>query len=240
MSSKGQSTRISIIVPVYNEYYHIVDVIERILKAPMLECVEKEVIIVDDGSTDGTSEVLERYRNNKIIQVYSTNRNVGKGSAIRTGLQFVTGDIVVIQDGDREYHPEEIICLITPILEGKARVVYGSRFLGTIEGMLFQYRLMNQLLIIAVRLLYGTRITDEATAYKAFDRQLIQSIPLRCKRFEFCPEITAKVLRGGDTIYEVPITYSARTRAEGKKIRFSDAIEAFWTLLRYRFWKSKV
>lgn len=229
-------TRVSIIIPVYNESVHVSEVIDRVLKASMPSGVEKEVIVIDDGSTDGTTEILKQV-NSTVVKVHHSMLNFGKGTAIRVGLKHATGDIIVIQDGDREYNPAEIHRLLTPLMEGRAQVVYGSRFLGTIDGMYFKYWLVNKMLIGAVRLLYGARISDEATAYKAFNRQIIQNIPLRCRRFEFCPEITAKVLRLGIPILEVPISYSARTVEQGKKIRFWDAIDAFWTLLRYRFWR---
>lgn len=225
---------VSIIIPVYNESLHVGHVVERVLSAPMSAGLRKEVIVVDDGSTDGTAEILKKLKST-FVKVYHSPFNFGKGTAIRTGLKHATGDIVVIQDGDEEYNPADIDRVIAPIVRGEARVSYGSRFLGQIDGMYFKYWLVNKLLVLAVWILYWKRITDEATAYKAFDKKLIDQIALNCRRFEFCPEITAKVLRRGEKIAEVPITYFARTVAQGKKIRFRDAIEAFWTLVRYRF-----
>lgn len=233
----SKTALISIIVPVYNEYYHIENVVQRIVDAPMPEGTRREIVIVDDGSTDGTTKILKQFKDHKEIHVHYSVKNLGKGFAIRAALNYVSGDVVVFQDGDTEYNPNELIKLIEPILSGKAAVVYGSRFMGVIEGMHFRYWLANKLLVGAVRLLYGKRLTDEATAYKGFRADLLHKIPLNCKRFEFCPEVTAKVLRLGIDIHEVPITYSARTAAQGKKIRWCDAVEAFWTLLRYRFWK---
>jgi glycosyltransferase involved in cell wall biosynthesis len=197
--------------------------------------LSKEIIVVDDGSTDGTTEILDSVQNT-LMKVHHSMLNFGKGTAIRVGLKHATGDIVIIQDGDSEYDPAEIDRVVAPIVQGKAKVVYGSRFLGSIDGMYMKYWLVNKLLVLAVWMLYGVRLTDEATAYKAFDRQTLNQIPLNCRRFEFCPEVTAKVLRRGLTIAEVPISYSARTIQQGKKIRFWDGVEAFWTLLRYRFW----
>jgi glycosyltransferase involved in cell wall biosynthesis len=227
--------KISIIIPVYNESTNVSNVIDRVSKAPLSSGLTKEIIVVDDGSTDGTSEILNAV-NNTLVKVHHSMLNFGKGTAIRVGLKYATGDIVIVQDGDTEYNPAEIDRVVAPIVQGKTKVVYGSRFLGTIDGMYLKYWLVNKLLVMAVLLLYGTRLTDEATGYKAFDRQTLDQIPLTCRRFEFCPEVTAKILRRGLTILEVPITYSARTVQQGKKIRFWDAVEAFWTLLRYRFW----
>jgi dolichol-phosphate mannosyltransferase len=230
--------KVTIIIPVYNESLQISKVIDRVLNAPLPSPATKEVIVVDDGSTDGTTEILDQYRST-LVKVHHSMLNFGKGTAIRIGLKHATGDIIVIQDGDQEYDPNEIQLLVRPIMEGKASVVYGSRFMGSIKRMFFKYRLVNKLLVWAVRGLYGAAITDEATAYKAFDRRVIEGIPLECKRFEFCPEITAKVLRSGVAIHEVPITYFGRSVEEGKKIKFRDGIEAFWTLLRFRFWRQK-
>jgi dolichol-phosphate mannosyltransferase len=226
--------KVSIIIPVYNESFQISRVVERVVAAPIPAGLAKEVIIVDDGSTDGTTEILAQITS-EVIRVHHSILNFGKGTALRIGLKHATGDIVVIQDGDLEYDPNEIQKLLEPIIAGKSKIVYGSRFLGTIKQMGFKYRLANYLLAWTVRLLYGASITDEATAYKAFDRKVIDSVELRCKRFEFCPEVTAKLLKKGNKIYEVPITYFGRTVEQGKKIRFRDAVEAFWTLLRYRF-----
>jgi glycosyltransferase involved in cell wall biosynthesis len=227
--------KVSIIIPVYNESTNIAGVIDRVSKAPFSPGLSKEIIVVDDGSTDGTTEILDSVQNT-LMKVHHSMLNFGKGTAIRVGLKHATGDIVIIQDGDSEYDPAEIDRVVAPIVQGKAKVVYGSRFLGSIDGMYMKYWLVNKLLVLAVWMLYGVRLTDEATAYKAFDRQTLNQIPLNCRRFEFCPEVTAKVLRRGLTIAEVPISYSARTIQQGKKIRFWDGVEAFWTLLRYRFW----
>ena len=234
MNPTSASRKVSIIIPVYNEFSHVAGVIERVLGAAMPPGVGKEIIVVDDGSTDGTTEILKNFHNN-IVKVHHSMLNFGRGTAIRVGLKHATGDVVVIQDGDSEYNPDEIRRVVAPILDGNAKVVYGSRFLGTIDGMYFKYWLANKMLVWAVRLLYGIRITDEATAYKAFDRMFLNSFVLNCIRFEFCPEVTAKVARRGVPIMEVPISYSARSVQQGKKIKLWDAVEAFYTLLRYRF-----
>jgi len=228
-----KTTKVSIIIPVYNEFFHLSEVLQSVLEARMPPQVEKEVIVVDDGSTDGTTDLLKQW-NTSLVKIHHSVLNFGKGTAIRIGLKHATGDIIVIQDGDQEYDPNEIQLLVKPIMEGRASVVYGSRFLGRMEGMYFRYWLCNKLLVWTVRLLFGAWITDEATAYKAFKREVIQNVSLNCRRFEFCPEITAKLLRTGHHIHEVPISYTARSVAQGKKIRLADAFTAFWTLVRYR------
>jgi glycosyltransferase involved in cell wall biosynthesis len=207
---------ISLIIPVYNEYHQIRKVLNQVLSAPLPDGFAKELIVIDDGSSDGTTEIL-RALEDPCIKTIHCPRNAGKGAAIRLGLKQASGGIIVIQDGDNEYNPAEIRLLVEPIANRQALVVYGSRFLGKIEEMRWPYWLVNKLLIAAVWLLYQVRITDEATAYKAFHHSVIQNIPLNCRRFEFCPEITAKVIRKGIRIHEVPITYGARTIAEGKK-----------------------
>jgi glycosyltransferase involved in cell wall biosynthesis len=230
---------VSVLVPVYNEHVHIANVIRRILAAPMPPGVDRELVIVDDGSTDGTGDRLDEFRARADIQIHHTVDNRGKGFAIRSALEFARGDVIVIHDGDTEYNPIELTKLVEPIVAGRAVVVYGSRFQGAAVGMRLPYRVVNKLLVAAVRILYGLKITDEATAYKAFRRDVLTRMGLRCRRFEFCPEVTSKAARLGLPIHEVPITYRARSVAEGKKIRLSDAVEAFVTLARYRFWRPR-
>ena len=227
--------KISIIIPIYNEERHIAKVLERVRKLPY----NLEIILVNDASHDDTQPILEaekaHYPENTILLCHENNR--GKGAAIRTGLQKATGDIVIIQDADLEYNPEEIPGVIQPILEGKAKVAYGSRFMGEVKGMRLANYIANKILAIMVSLLYGQKITDEATAYKAFRRELIQDLDLQCEGFEFCPEVTAKILRRGEKIIETPVTFSARTFCEGKKIGWRDFFIAVWNLLKYRFVK---
>jgi len=220
--------QLSVIIPVYNE----VDTIEETLARVKAASVDKEVIVVDDCSTDGSREFLLRVPD---IQLILHERNVGKGAAIRTALEHVTGDIVIIQDADLEYDPQDFPAMIQPIVDGKADVVYGSRFLRGRPTMRLPNFVANKILALAAGILFGTRITDEATCYKAFRTRLIKSIPLTCKRFEFCPEVTAKLRRRGVKIAEVPIRYTARSSAEGKKITWWDGVVALWTLIKYRF-----
>jgi glycosyltransferase involved in cell wall biosynthesis len=228
--------KLSIIIPAYNEVENIDQVIAAVQKVD-ISPVEKEIIVVDDGSTDGTKEILERHKNEGLIKVHISEANGGKGTAIRIGLTYATGDYVLIQDADLEYSPEEYPNLLKPILEGKAQVVYGSRFRGKVENMQWPNLFANKFLTAETNLLFRTGITDVFTCYKVFDRELINSLNLTCKRFEFCQEVTAKVAKKHVKIYEVPIAYNGRAYTEGKKIGARDGFEALWTLLKYRFTK---
>jgi dolichol-phosphate mannosyltransferase len=221
---------LSIVMPVFNERETIGEALRRVRAVPW----EKEIVVVDDASTDGTREILEQEPG---ITLICHADNQGKGMAIRTALAAAQGEIVIIQDADLEYNPLEIPTLVAPIARGECRVVYGSRFLSGRPRMRLANYVCNRLLAWAANLLYGARITDEATCYKAFDARLLRSIPLECRRFEFCPEVTAKVRRHGEPIRELPISYDARTEDAGKKIRWYDAVSAFWTLLRCRFYR---
>jgi glycosyltransferase involved in cell wall biosynthesis len=224
--------KVSIVIPVYNEFRTFHQVIERVRRAPLPAGCDKEIIVVDDGSTDGTvqrhAEPLADVKHRRIA-------HSGKGSAIRAGIELATGDIVLMQDGDLEYDPGDYARILDPIVRGGADIVYGSRFLGKRVAMPWRNRLANHILTAAANLLYGARLTDEATAYKAFRMAIFREIHLECRRFEFCPEVTAKARRRGYRIREVPVSYNARGIAEGKKIRARDGWEALWTLLRYRF-----
>ena len=224
--------KLSIIIPIFNE----VELLEKVLETVRAKAPEpKELILVDDCSTDGTLEILKREEGKPHTVVRYHSRNRGKGAAIRTGLTAVTGDIVIIQDADFEYDPGEIAAVIQPIVEGRARVAYGSRFMGKVVGMRLANRIANRILAWTVRLLYRARLTDEATAYKAFRSELICRLPLQCRRFEFCPEVTAVTLRLGETIVETPVTYRARTFEEGKKIGWRDFVTAIRYLIAVRF-----
>lgn len=225
--------KLSIIIPVYNEKSHIEEVISQVKNAPIK--IEKEIIIVDDGSFDKTTQILKKYLSDKEIKLIFLKKNMGKGNAIRVGLAELKGDIVLIQDADMEYSVNDYPSLLEPIIKGQSEVVYGSRFKGTIKNMRWTNWLANKILVFTANLMYGLNLTDEATAYKAFKSEIIQKIPLNCQRFEFCPEITAKLAKRGYQIYEVPISYSGRGHKAGKKIKLKDAFEAFWTLVKYRF-----
>ncbi|MBI4859708.1 MAG: glycosyltransferase family 2 protein [Candidatus Riflebacteria bacterium] len=222
--------KLSVVIPVYNEARTVAELVSRVASSP----VEKELVIVDDGSSDGTGAALDAL-SGPGVRVIHHPVNRGKGMSIRTALEQVSGDLVIVQDADLEYDPADYPALIQPILDGRAQVVYGTRFHPGNQMGYSRFKIAARMLTWLVNLLFGARITDEATCYKVFKTEVIKAIPLRCERFEFCPEITAKVLKRGIAIVEVPIRYAARTEAEGKKIRFRDGVEAFWTLLKYRF-----
>lgn len=232
MSMDKEQPDITVLVPALNEEDSIRQVIERVLAIPL----RTELIVIDDGSSDKTAEIMRSF-GDKIVCLHNETRQ-GKGSAIVKGLTRATGKVVIIQDADLEYLPEEIPAVVQPILDGKETVVYGTRFAhGMPKSMALPNKLVNILLAWAVRLLYFRPMTDEATCYKAFRLDVIKDMDLQCRRFEFCPEATAKAIRMGNRIVEVPISYTARTTMEGKKIRWTDAPHAFFTLARWRFWK---
>ncbi|MEW6237671.1 MAG: glycosyltransferase family 2 protein [Candidatus Omnitrophota bacterium] len=228
--------KLSIIIPIYNEELLLPEVL-RLVRAVPWE--DKEIILVNDCSTDRTEAILEAEKERPDTIVLTHKINQGKGAAIRTGLRYFTGDIVIIQDADMEYDPAEIVRVVEPIARGEALVCYGSRFLGVVKNMRLANRAANWMLAKLVSLLFWRRITDEATAYKAFHRSIIERIPLECHGFEFCPEITSKVLKIGCEIKEVPVTFKARTFAEGKKIGWPDFIVAVWTIVKVRFFWSR-
>ena len=224
-------TELSVLIPIYNEERTVEQIIRRVLAAPY----DKQIIIVDDGSTDGTLARLETFRNTPGVEILAHRRNRGKGAAIRTALQHARGEFTIIQDADLEYYPADYPLLIELLKRGDSKVVYGSRYLGGGNELpITKFWAGVKLLNLLVRTLYGAKITDEATCYKAFDTELLRSLNLRCRRFEFCPEVTAKVLKRGYKIIERPIRFSYRTVAEGKKIGWVDGVQAVWTLLKYR------
>ncbi len=223
--------KVSVIIPAYNEKDTICEIIQRVRA---VECHD-EIIVVDDGSTDGTRELLQQVDQSDDLTVMLHEKNSGKGAAVRTGIQRATGDIILIQDADLEYDPREYPELLRPILEGRAKVVYGSRFLGgPRKAMFFSHMVGNKLLTFTTNILFDTILSDMETGYKVFRADVVKNMPLRSRRFEFEPEITARVLRQGIRIYEVPISYNGREYDEGKKITWRDGIMAIFTLLRYR------
>lgn len=224
------SPDVSILVPALNEEATIGELLDRLFALPLA----KEIIVIDDGSTDRTAEILRAYQDR--VTVLSNPVPGGKGSAIRQALAVARGRVVAIQDADLEYEPEELVSIVEPILAGNADVVYGTRFAkGLPREMALPNKIVNVLLVGAVRLLFGIKITDEATCYKAFRREILLDMHLECRRFEFCPEVTAKAIRMGKKIVEIPIRYTPRSKEAGKKIRWTDAPDAFWTLLKHRF-----
>lgn len=226
------SPHVSIIVPALNEEATIEELLHRLIALPL----DKEILVVNDGSTDGTARILDSFGSQ--IVVLTNSQRGGKGNAIRQALGVAQGEVVVIQDADLEYFPEELPSLIQPFEDPAVQVVYGSRFSrGLVAGMALPNKLVNRMLVWAVRWIYGRRLTDEATCYKAIRRSALLKMNLQCERFEFCPEVTAKAFRLGLEILEVPVRYEPRSKKAGKKIRFSDAPEAFLTLWKYRGWK---
>jgi len=224
--------RLSVIIPVYNE----VDSINEILKRVRATRLASEIIVVDDGSTDGTRERLARLSGRGAVRVLLHERNQGKGAAVRSGLAAAHGDILLIQDADLEYDPRDYRTLLRPIREGKADVVYGSRFLGgPRRAVMFWHMVANQLLTTMTNILYDTILSDMETGYKVFRRDVIEGMRLRARGFDFEPEFTAKVLKRRYRIYEVPISFNPRDYSQGKKIGLRDAFAAVWTLLRFRF-----
>jgi glycosyltransferase involved in cell wall biosynthesis len=222
---------LSILIPVYNEKSTINEVIEKVSQVVLP--IEKEIIVVDDGSTDGTVEILQ-LNSNKLAHTHRTPVNVGKGAAVRIALTLAKGDIILIQDADLELDPNEYGLLLQPILEGKSKAVYGSRFLSE-NRLRFTRRIANYFLTLVTNVLFGTKLTDMETAYKVFTVEVARSLRLEANRFEIEPEITAQIIRNGFSILEVPITYRPRTKSEGKKIKWKDGIIALLTLLKHRF-----
>jgi len=232
VDGSARFSKLSVIVPVYDERNTVVEIVRR-MRAVDLP-VDLEIVIVDDGSTDGTRDVLRQLADST-VRVVLHEHNKGKGAAIRTGLEKVTGDLVLIQDADLEYDPEDWPKLLNPVLRGKAQVVYGSRFTGERRNMLFLHWVGNRFLSLVTNVLYNTTLSDMETCYKLFDRTVLEGITINASRFEFEPEITAKLLRRGIRIYEVPISYTGREFEEGKKITWRDGFIALWTLVKYRF-----
>ena len=226
--------KLSIVMPVYNECATVREILDQV-RAVEMPGVEKEILVVDDGSTDGSVEILRQELEKGDVQVFFHERNRGKGSAVRTGIGHATGDLILIQDADLEYDPRDYPTLIRPIVEGRVAVVYGSRFLGPRKAMLFWHMIGNKLLTLTTNVLFNAILSDMETCYKCFRADVVKEMPLRSRRFEFEPEITAKVLKRGHRIFEVPISYYGREFHEGKKISWRDAPIAFWTLIKYRF-----
>jgi glycosyltransferase involved in cell wall biosynthesis len=224
--------KLSIIIPVFNEETTVKEIIDRCRSLPL----DKEIVVVDDGSSDGTRDVLAQEDGADGVTVFYHEKNRGKGAAIRTGIEGCTGDIVVIQDADLEYVPEEFPALVQPIVDGYADVVYGSRFLGTHRVFKVVHYFGNKFLTLVTNILYDTMLTDMETCYKAFRAAVIKNVEIKSDRFNFEPEITAKVFKQKKLrVYEMPISYHGRDYDEGKKITWFDGIPALWALIKYRF-----
>jgi glycosyltransferase involved in cell wall biosynthesis len=223
---------LSVIIPVFNEVKSIREIIKRVQATKLVW----EIVIVDDGSQDGTREILKELDGKQNIHVVLHEKNSGKGSAVRDGIAAAQGDILLIQDADLEYDPREYPNLLRPLEEGAADVVYGSRFLGAARRpILFWNMVANKILTLMTNILYNNILTDMETGYKVFRKEVLDGIPLHAKRFDFEPEFTAKMLKRKVRIFEVPITFYPRDYTEGKKIKMKDAFEAVWTLIKYRF-----
>jgi len=221
---------LSVVMPVYNERTTIDEIVRRVLAVPL----RIELIVVDDGSTDGTKEILEGLHR-ELSFTLLRQANAGKGAALRRGFAAVTGDLVVVQDADLEYSPEEYPQLIELICDGKADVVYGSRFLGRHRAFMFAHYVGNKFLTLATNVLYNTMLTDMETCYKAMRTDVIRSMTLKSNGFGIEPELTAKIFKRGYRVYEVPITYAGRNYDQGKKITWTAGFGALWVLLKYRF-----
>ena len=223
---------LSIVIPVYNEVGNIGEILKRVQSTKL----PNEIIVVDDGSRDGTRDALQKLDGQDNVRVILHERNRGKGAAVVTGLKAAQGDVLLIQDADLEYDPRDYPILLQPIEEGLADVVYGSRFLGAPHRVtMFWHMVANKMLTLMTNILYNTILTDMETGYKVFRREVIDGMKIRAKRFDFEPEFTAKVLKRKYRIFEVPISFNPRDYSQGKKIKLKDAFEAVWTLLKYRF-----
>lgn len=225
---------LSIIIPTYNEAATIDSVLTRVF-AQKIPGWQKDVIVVDDGSADGTAAVLEKWQ--KKIRTIVLSRNQGKGAAVTKGMAEARGDVILIQDADLEYSPTDYPVLLAPFDNDRVSVVYGSRFLGAHLSTMFVYAMGNKFVTLVTNILYNTTITDMETGYKAFRKEAVRNLDIRARRFDFEPEVTAKLLRSGHQIYEVPITYYGRKFTEGKKLTWRDGVVALATLIRYRFWR---
>jgi glycosyltransferase involved in cell wall biosynthesis len=224
--------KVSVVIPAYNEIKTIAEIVRRVEATG----VPDEIVIVDDGSTDGTRDLLKQLDGNGRVRVILRERNQGKGAAVMDGIRAANGEVVLIQDADLEYDPRDYPGLLRPIEEGIADVVYGSRFMGAARRpTMFWHMVANKLLTLMTNILYNNILTDMETGYKVFCRDMVKDIHIRARRFDFEPEFTAKILKRKVRIFEVPITFNPRDYSEGKKIKLKDAFEAVWTLVKYRF-----
>ena len=224
--------KLSVIIPIYNEINTLEEIISRVQATNLAD----EIVLIDDGSVDGTREIVEKYKNINGFVVVMHEKNQGKGAAVRSGFEVAKGEIFLIQDADLEYDPREYPNLLKPLNEDLADVVYGSRFLGAPRRVaMFWHMIANKMLTLFTNILYDTILTDMETGYKVFKREVVEDMPLHSKRFEFEPEFTAKILKRKYRIFEVPISFNPRDYSDGKKIGLSDAFEAIWALIKYRF-----
>ncbi len=224
--------KLSVVIPVYNEEKTIREIIRRVQVTGLVD----EIVVVDDGSVDGSRAILAELDGTGTVRVFMHDRNQGKGAAVRTGIRNARGELILIQDADLEYDPRDYPALLKPIDEGMADVVYGSRFLGASRRpILFWNMVANKILTLVTNVLYNNILTDMETGYKLFRREIVQDMPLHARGFEFEPEFTAKILKRKARLFEVPITFNPRNYTEGKKIKAIDAFIAIWALFKYRF-----
>lgn len=224
--------KLSVIIPIYNEVESLETIVTRVQATKLAD----EIVLVDDGSKDGTRDILKKWGGKKGLNIILHEQNQGKGAAVRTGMKVAQGDIILIQDADLEYDPRDYPELLRPIEEGLADVVYGSRFLGRAHRVTMFWHLMaNKLLTLLTNILYDTILTDMETGYKVFRKEVIEGMTIRANSFNFEPEFTAKILKRKYRIFEVPITFNPRDYSQGKKIKIHDAFEAVWALIKYRF-----
>ena len=221
---------LSVIIPVYNEKDHILSIIKEIKRVP----INKEIIVIDDGSTDGTVEIVKNQHDLE-VRGYHHPINIGKGAAIRLGLFYAKGDIIIIQDADLEYNPQDYLSLVEPIISGEAEVVYGKRQFEASKTKHLRYYWGGKFITNLANFLYGINISDEPTCYKVFRADILKQLKLHCIGFEFCPEVTAKIAKKGIKIFEVPISYNPRSMKDGKKIRWLDGLKAIYVLFKYKF-----
>ncbi len=230
-ATQPEGPLLSVLMPIYNEERTLCQVVEAVRAVE----IDKEIILVDDGSRDGSPALIDALADGERVRAYHHARNMGKGAAVRTAVREARGRIVLIQDADLEYDPADYPALVAPILEGKADVVFGSRAFSSHAAYSFWFVMGNRLVTLATNILYNCYISDMETCYKAMRREVAQGLTLRSRGFEIEPEITAKLVKAGHRIYEVPISYAARSREEGKKLTWQDGIKALRTLIRYRF-----
>ena len=226
---------LSIIIPVYNEERYIDTIIQKIKAVSLPSGIEKEIIVVDDKSTDSTPEILQKYTTDPCVKLCWRSKNLGKAAALKLGISQATGDIYLIQDADLEYDPSHYPCLIQPLLDDRADVVYGSRFKGEIKNMAFINRVANIISNLTLNLFFASKITDVNTCYKVFKAGVLKDMALTSGKFMFETEVTAKVLKQKLRLLEIPIHYTARTKAQGKKINWPQAVQMYWGIIKYRF-----